>query len=290
MTADLTPKKARRDDAREKARIAREEQAKKKRRSRLIIQGGVIAAAIAIAAVVVLVVASLNKPPAPGPLNMLSDGIVLQQGDDGVSFAQTKAIAVGGKPVASTPSDDPNTVSIVTYIDYQCPICKQFEEANAAFLQEVVESGMATVEVHPLGFLDSQSLGNRYASRAANAAACVANFEPEDFFAVNNALFVNQPAEGTSGMKNSTLKEIVASGGADSDDVASCIDSETFRTWVSEATDRTKGPVPNSDLERITGTPTVLVDGQQYTGNPGDSQAFVAFVTAIATAKAPASE
>jgi hypothetical protein len=66
-------------------------------------------------------------------------------------------------------------------------------------------------------------------------------------------------------------------------EVASCVTSETFSQWVSKATLRTNGPIPNSTLTGVTGTPTVLVNGIQYTGAVDDAAAFSAFVTAIAT-------
>ena len=52
-----------------------------------------------------------------------------------------------------------------------------------------------------------------------------------------------------------------------------------FKSWVQDATNRAlTQPVPNSELTSITGTPTVLVNGQQYGGSLEDPQEFQAFV------------
>jgi len=284
MTNAEPTKKARRDAAREHAREAREIAAKKRKRNKLFAQGGVLLGVLALAGVVVLVVSSLNAPAAPGPLNMASDGIVLDGDGTTMGYVATDAVAADGDPVASTAPAAGDPVAIVMYVDYQCPYCAQFETTNASQIEQWVTAGMATVEIHPIANLDSQSLGTRYSSRSANAAACVANFEPEQFWAVNSAFYANQPEEQTSGLDTAAIKTLVADAGASSQEVSDCIGSETFKSWVTDATLRTRSAIPNSDLTSVEGTPTVLVNGQQYVGELTDADAFTAFVTAIATA------
>ena len=284
MTNADTTKKARRDAAREHAREAREAAAKKRKRNKLFAQGGVLLGVLALAGVVVLVVSNLNAPAAPGPLNMASDGIVLNGDGTTMGYVATDAIAADGDPVASTAPAAGDPVAIVMYVDYQCPYCADFETTNATQISQWVTAGMATVEIHPIANLDSQSLGTRYSSRSANAAACVANFEPEQFWAVNTAFYANQPEEQTSGLDTAAITTLVSDAGASSQEVADCIDSETFKSWVTDATLRTRSAIPNSDLASVEGTPTVLVNGQQYTGELTDADAFTAFVSAVAAA------
>lgn len=288
--AESASKKARRDAARDHAREMREAAARKKKRNRLFAQGGVILGALAVAGVVLLVVTNLTRPPSPGPLNMLSDGIILTGDGTSMSFEETKAIAAGAEPVASTPSAEPGVVSIVMYTDYQCPICQQFETTNGDQLEKWVTEGVATLEIHPIAILDSQSLGARYSSRSTNAAACVANFEPDKFWAVNRAFYVDQPAEQTTGLSNGEIATLVSDAGATSSEVADCIANETFKTWVTDSTERTREPIPNSELAAVPGTPTVLVNGQQYTGGNTDAAAFSAFVNAIGASTQPVPE
>jgi protein-disulfide isomerase len=41
------------------------------------------------------------------------------------------------------------------------------------------------------------------------------------------------------------------------------------------------GPLPNTTVSAVTGTPTVLVNGQQYQGSLTDAGAFAAFVQQV---------
>jgi protein-disulfide isomerase len=281
-------KKARRDLARETARIMREEEKKRRRRNRIITQVSVILGAVAVAVIVVLIVQSSIKPPVPGPLNMASDGILLQgDGTGEIVGVETKGIPVDGKPTATDPKKYADTVNIVLYVDYQCPFCAQFEQTNAQTIGTWVSQGLATVEYHPIAILDHASQGTKYSTRAANAAACVANFQPDSFFQANAALFSNQPAEGTSGLTNVELASVVAEAGVTDVDVVKCITDETFARWVTDATDRTASAIPNSDLARVASTPTVIVNGKQFPGAPDDAAAFQAFVSEIGLALSP---
>jgi protein-disulfide isomerase len=286
-------KKARRDQAREHAREMREKDRKRKARNGWIVKGSVLLVAIAAAVITVLVITSMQQAaveaakPKPGPANMISDGIILtgdSTGSGTITAVPTAAIPASGKPTPTTPADYADQVQIVTYIDYFCPICKAFEDTNAQQMSTWVAAGAATLEIHPISILDRSSLGTRYSTRSANAMACVANFQPDVFLQVTAALYANQPTEGSSGLDNSQLASLVASGGATDAKIAKCITDETFSSWVTEATSRTNaGPIPNSTLASITGTPTVLVNGIQYPGAVDDAAAFAAFVTSIAT-------
>ena len=289
MTEDS--KKARREFARETARIMREEERKKRRRNRIITQVSVVLGAIAVAVIVVLMVSSSVKPPVPGPLNMASDGILLTgDGTGEIVGVPTAGIPIDGTPTATDPATYADTVNIVLYVDYQCPFCQLFETTNAATLETWVSQGLATVEYHPIAILDNASQGAKYSTRAANAAACVANYQPDSFFEANAALFSKQPPEQTRGLTNAELASVVAEAGVTDLKVVSCINDETFTRWVSDATARTRTAVPNSSLERIASTPTVLVNGQQYTGALDDAEAFRAFVNEIGVALSPQTE
>jgi protein-disulfide isomerase len=280
MTDDS--KKARRDIARENARVMRDEEKKRRRRNRIITQVSVVAGAIAVAVIIVLIVSSSIKPPIAGPGNMASDGILLHgDGTGEIVAVKNDGIPIDGKPTPTDPKKYGDTVNIVIYIDYQCPFCQAFEKTNAETIGTWVSQGLATVEYHPIAFLDAQSQGTKYSSRAASAAACVANYQPDSFFQVNAALFSNQPAEGTSGLTNAEIASIIGQAGVTDVDVITCINDEKYVRWVTDATERTGSAVPNSDLEKIGGTPTILVNGQQYTGAVDDAAAFQSFVSEI---------
>ncbi|MBP1242340.1 protein-disulfide isomerase [Frigoribacterium sp. PvP120] len=285
MTPPAVPgdtKRERREAAREKARVAREAAAKRRRRKKWALQGGLVLGVLAVAAVVVLVVTRSMAPGGPGPLNMASDGVVLSGDGTTVSATTTDAVPADGEPTASA-AGTAEKPSIVVYLDYMCPYCGQFDTANAEQLQTWVSQGSVDLEIHPLGFLDSASLGTKYSTRSANALACVANYQPDAALDVNTALFAQQPEENTSGLTNDELVSLVQGAGADDEQIPGCVTGGEFDDWVASATERAlNDPLPNSDLEKVTGTPTVLVNGQQYQGSLTDPTVFAQFVAEVA--------
>jgi protein-disulfide isomerase len=281
------PKKDRREEAREMARIKREEQQKREKRNRWLLRGGIGVALIAVAAIVAVLIVGSIKPPTPGPANMASDGILMQGDASGISAVPTDATAPDADPVPTDVSALSDTVNIAVYLDYLCPYCNQFETTNADQINTWLSAGNVTLEVHPISILDNGSNGTKYSTRAANAASCVANYQPDSFLDVNAALFASQPAEGTSGLTDAELVSLVQTAGVTDTAVESCITEQEFSNWVGAATDRALNePLPNSSLEKLTGTPTVIVQGEQYSGDLGDAAAFEAFVMEQASATA----
>ncbi|MDJ0324271.1 thioredoxin domain-containing protein [Cryobacterium sp. PH31-AA6] len=271
-------KNQRRDAARIKATRLRVQQKKKDRRNRVFLQGGIAVASIAVVAIIALIIMNSIRPAGPGPANMASDGILI---GEGMTAVTTSALQPNRKPVPSKPDSTGTVADIRIYVDYLCPFCGQFEKANSSQIVTWVKSGAATVEIHPISILTSKSAGTQYSLRAANAAACVANYAPDDFYAFNTALFADQPKEGTAGLDDSEIKSLVKTAGVGtaSAKINTCIDDATFKAWVVGATDRAlSGPLPNSSVKAITGTPTVLVNGKQYVGALDDPKEFAAFV------------
>jgi protein-disulfide isomerase len=274
-------KRERRDAAREKARVTREAEAKRRRRKKWAVQGGLVVGVLAVLAVIALVVTRSLAPAGPGPLNMASDGIVLSGDGTTVSAVTTDATPADGSPTPSA-AGTAEKPSIVVYLDYMCPFCGQFDTTNAEQLETWVTQGAADLEIHPLGFLDNASLGSKYSTRAANALACVANYQPDAALDVNTALFAQQPAENTTGLTDDELVTLVEGAGVDDPAVASCVTGGEFTDWVASATERAlNDPLPNSDLAAVSATPTVLVNGQQYQGSPTDAAAFAQFVDEV---------
>lgn len=267
----------RRAAARNKARQLREAHRKQERRRRAVVRSTVIALVVAAAAVVAIVIVSSIHPPAPGPANMASDGILIGKG---MKAQHTAAMAPDEKPVANKPDSSGKTVSIVTYVDYLCPYCGEFERTNGDQIGKLVDSGAATIEIHPIPLLASHSNGTKYSLRADNAAACVANYDPNSFWAFNRELFDHQPQENTAGLTDQQIKALVKDAQVkDYDSVSRCIDEGRFESWAQSALDRTlTGPIPNSTVRQLKGTPLVLVNGKQYQGSLSDPDEFRAFI------------
>ncbi len=274
----------RRDDARAKAKQHREDQLKKDKRNRWLLQGGIAVAVIAVIAVVALTIQASVKPAGPGPANMASDGIVL---GIGMKAQTTPALADGAAIVPTVATA--GVIDIRIYQDYLCPYCKDFDTTNSTQIQKLVESGAATVEVHPIALLTSRSAGTKYSLRASNAAACVSNYSPDNFWAMNQALYVQQPAESTAGLDDTAIKAIIAATNPTNvDAINKCIDDGTYEKWAQAATDRaTSGPLPGTKVTNVQGTPTVLVNGIQYQGSLTDPAVFNAFVVQVAAASIP---
>jgi protein-disulfide isomerase len=181
-----------------------------------------------------------------------------------------------------TPDAGGDVPEIVVYVDYQCPICQAFDVPNNPQLRSWVDTGAATLEIRPISFLDRASL-NQYSSRAANAAFCVANFAPDAFFDFHEALMIKQPAEATEGLTDNELFETASAAGANSTEVKGCIQNKSFGDYVAQHTQK----VLNEPQQGITvsGTPTILVNGKQYTWRTGEELVspdnFAEFVQAV---------
>lgn len=254
----------------------REEAQKKAKRNRVIWQSSIGVAVLVVVAIVILVVVNVAKPTnTAGPANMLSDGIVLTST---TSYVSTPGIPNGGTPTATKQASD-GKAHITTYIDYQCPYCDEFETTNDSQLSQWLDAGKITLEVHPISILDRSSDGNMYSTRSANAAACVAQYDPSKFWAVTEQFYKDQPAEDTDGHTNAQILSDLSTAGVSSSQVTSCVQDKTYAGWVGAASQRIlKGPIPNSSVSALTGTPTVIVNGQSYGGSLTDASAFKAFV------------
>ena len=274
---DRQSKNERREAARTKAKELRDSQRKKDRRTKVVLQGSVILAVLAIVAIVAFVIVTTVKPAGPGPRNMLSDGILIGQG---FTATPTAALKSGGTPVANPRDDTDDVIRIQMYVDYFCPICGQFEEANGDQLSTWIESGAARVEIFPIAILDRASQGTKYSTRAANAAACVADKSPDQYYDFHNILFANQPKENTEGLSDKQLIALTSEAKvSDPKSIADCINDGTFKNWVADARNRAQnGPIVDSNVDKIAGTPTVIVNGLKYTGALDDAKAFSAFV------------
>jgi len=266
--------------AREKARALRASQRRKDRRNRVLVRGGLVVALVAIVAIVAVVIVSSIHPPHKGPANMASDGVLIGQG---LKAERSPARAADAKPVPHAVDKSGQVVNIVTYVDYLCQYCGDFERTNGAQISKLVSSGAATIEIHPLPFYaNSSAQGTQYSLRAANAAACVANYSPDHFFAFNRLMFQHEPKQTSAGLSDDRIGSYAQQAGASPmNRIRSCIHSRTYDDWVQSALDRaSKGPLPNSNVKNVSAQnlPLVLVDGQQFTGSATDASAFRAFI------------
>lgn len=181
-----------------------------------------------------------------------------QDDDDGGASGEVvvPAAAVDGSiPVG----DEGAPVTMAIYFDYMCPACGQLEETQGEDLSQMVEQGDVRVELRPISFLDETSMGTEYSTRAANALATVADGSADDVWAFHQALYDQQPAEGTTGLSDEQIADIATEVGVPAD-VVDRFDDRTFDPWVEQVTEEAF----DSGVE---GTPTVLVDGEELEGD-----------------------
>lgn len=264
MSTSERPTKAQR---REEAKVAvarmREEQERKaKTRRTLGIAGAVVAVAV-LAVTIILIVRQ-------GDRARLEDIALRPQGS-----TLSGAIPVGADGVAgSTAGSADDAVVVSIYTDYMCPICGEFEKAEGADLDKMREAGDIVVEYHPVSILDRASKGTSYSTRAATAAALVADKAPDVYLAFNEALFTEQPAEDTEGLTGAQIAKIARDSGVP-EEIAATIESgeylgeflgsdavdgarplnETYVPWVTAVTAQA-----SEDLGNLA-TPTILING-----------------------------
>jgi protein-disulfide isomerase len=227
-----------------RARAAEQAAAERQRRlnRRLASVGGIVIVGllVAIVAVVVRSVGNAGSSAATPTASVVAPANATTSG----------AIRIGQ---AAAP------VRVEIYLDYMCPYCGEFERANSAEIRRLVQAGTARLELHPLSFLDQQSGGTRFSTRAANAMATVADRSPDFVLAFNEALFTEQPEEGSNGLSDEQIAALAGKAGVPQD-VIGAFTSRTFEPWVAASTNA-------AFRAGITGTPTVKINGAVYKGD-----------------------
>ena len=147
-----------------------------------------------------------------------------------------------------------------------------------------MSDGAATLTYHPVSMLTAKSNGTKYSLRAASAAACVATLDPSKFFSFNNDLLTRQPAVDSDGFSDKELADIAQANGSDDPKrLRDCIETESYSSWVKGATERAISGIPGTKGLTLTGTPMVVVNGQQYVGDMTDAAEFSQFVLTSAS-------
>lgn len=284
-TNEPRPTKAvRRDEARAKAAEMRKAQEAKAKRNRLI---GIAVLVVAVLALGGIVFSIINNQKTNEANN--SEVVYGSNSADVIPPALADVTAPapagdnGGIPVSGTGADAVGTVGdgdvvLSIYFDFMCPICGQFEQINGDDIDTILADGGTTIEYHPISFLDSKSSGTNYSTRAANAAAVVADKDPEHFAEFVSAMYVDQPAEGSSGRTDAEIAKIATDLGVPQDVADSFTDTvngsyetgssdnptshdgtwRTFAPWVMAGTNQLQ-----IDQGAIS-TPTVLINGEKF--------------------------
>jgi protein-disulfide isomerase len=155
------------------------------------------------------------------------------------------------------------SVVVDIFEDLMCPYCRQLESRHGEALEELIGEGRITVRYHVLDFLNRLSATGDYSTRAATALRDVAASGDEDSFIRYQHLLLSrdfQPRENAeTDHTNAQLGAAALAAGA-SEDVARTITAGTTDTDPARF-----GILAVEDMDSAggSGTPTVLVDGEQ---------------------------
>lgn len=192
---------------------------------------------------------------------LLGVGVYIQTSRDktGKVAANVPGNLTGRYSVTVGQASAPTTIKL--YEDLQCPICREFEAATGAQVRAAIAAGKVKVDYHMVAFLDRSSTTN-YSSRALNAAMVVLDTAgPDVFERFHTLLYDNQPAEGSAGLTDQQLIDYAVQAGADGSKVTKPIEDNQYHQWVLNATNQ-------MSLDKVTGTPTVFINGKNAGTNP----------------------
>lgn len=148
----------------------------------------------------------------------------------------------------------PKTIDI--WEDPQCPVCKNFENANGDYIDSLVRDKKATVRFHVLSFLGDESV------RAANASFCAA--DEGQYLDFHHALYaVQSPLENSGFWSNDKLVSIGKKIGITSTKFADCVTK-------GSKVDLVKTNYDSMPKFGVKGTPTVFIDGKLWERKSSD--------------------
>jgi protein-disulfide isomerase len=226
----------------ERAEQMRKEREKADRRQRNLISVGIVVVVIALIAAGGYAVKSAQND------NTDSGTLVYPAHTDKKTFGFDYTAADAGGKVGT----DPVVVTITE--DFQCPICKSFEQQSGAFLYDLVKKGEITIDYRPISFLDDKS-ANEFSSRAANAAMCVLDKGGAgEYKKFHDLVYATQPEEDTAGPADAELiadaKQVGVTG------IDRCIRKKVYGPWIEKAYDA-------AVADGFRGTPWVRVGGKE---------------------------
>jgi protein-disulfide isomerase len=166
-------------------------------------------------------------------------------------------------------------LKIDVFEDFQCPICKLFEEPIGGYLTSLITEKKARVTYHPLSFLGNGTKDDESIA-ASNAAYCAV--DEDKFLDFHKALMDVQSQVENSGFLNTeNLLTIGKKIGITSTSFTDCVTNKSKLVNVVAATE-------SMARYGVKGTPTTLINGKLWERqSPGfDLNEFRAAVEAAA--------
>jgi protein-disulfide isomerase len=214
------------------------------------------------AAVVLILVVGGNGSGSSSTTGTLPDANVIAQQFDGIPQAGN----VLGKKTAP--------VTMVEYIDLQCPVCRAFEtDVMPTIIDRYVRTGKLKVEARPIAIIGPDSERGRRGMIAAERQNRAFNFA--------QLLYFNQGAENSGWLDDSMVAAAARSiPGVNVKALQDAMNS-------SSVADESQTYDQEAQTDQVGGTPTVLAGktgGKLATVTPGGSPDVAALSAAIDTA------
>jgi protein-disulfide isomerase len=226
-------------DQKNQARIKREEvqaqaEAVAKRNKMLQILAGVVFAAVVVVIAVVIIKSSTTDKTAA-------------DGSDVQGVATTNALLKGIPQNGLTIGDKDAPITIIEFIDVQCPFCKANQiDHQPTVIKELVKTGKAQLRLAPVALPmmgEDSEAGRTVAVRLA---------EQNKGWAFLNLFYLNQGDERTGYVTETYLKSLIKAAGGDPSTQASRTPTEAEAAKLKEIDDL-------SAKLNVTGTPSFAI-------------------------------
>jgi len=241
-------KAARERSARERLAEERKRQAARDKQRKLL--AIVISAVVAVAAVVVVTVIVMDRQ------SKSNQKASAYTGPQAPTSRQADGSIVMAKAGVTAPT-------LEVFEDFQCPVCKQFEDSTGKTVKQLASEGKVKVVYRPFHLFGQQPdpvKRNSFAS--ANAALCV----PADkWLSYHDTLYKYQPEEGSKGFANKELVNWGKDIGITDAGFDKCVNDQQKKDQVNSMTSYAL------DTKKVTGTPTLFLNDQKLDTKDYDS-------------------
>lgn len=225
---------------REALRRQQQAQARAKRTQRIVIVGAIVLAVVVLGVFGTIFFSQLNQG---GSASNGSASVPANATDDRSGIVVNPGKAAEGAP------------KVEVFVDYQCPVCKQFEDAFGSTLDDMAAKGEIQLIYRTMTFLDN-NLRNDSSLKAGIAAACADN--AGKYSSYHNAIFAGQPATEGPGYSTQQLRvDFPATAGITGDALSGfqgCYDSRSTQGFV-------QGTNEAAAAAKVNSTPTIMVNG-----------------------------
>lgn len=158
---------------------------------------------------------------------------------------------------------DKDTI-LTVFADYDCPHCQTFEEAVEADINNMMNDGTITeLRIAPVSYQPTP-----YSQLGHRAILCIADLEPEKTYAAHTSL-MKIGLEGGTDLTTLMSRLGETTGSELQNSTKLCIKNNNFGNFANIQNESAQMPgFWPLTTAGITGTPSVFINEQKYSGNP----------------------